>query len=152
GANSVTVTFSQAARYADVRVLEYAGADITNPVDVTAAASGSSTTSNSGAATTTNANDLIFGANIVQTGTTGPGTNFTTRFITQPDTDIAEDRMVTAVGSYSATAPVSPASQWIMQMVAFKAAAGGGDTTPPTAPTNLAAPVVGTQVNLTWTA
>src|SRR5438309_5614012 len=39
GSNTVTVTFSQAANYPDVRILEYRGV---NPVDVTAGASGSS--------------------------------------------------------------------------------------------------------------
>jgi len=76
GANSVTVTFSTAAAYPDIRILEYSGADPNNPVDVTAAASGSSATSSSGAVTTTNSTDLLFGANMVQTSTTGPGTGF----------------------------------------------------------------------------
>ena len=66
GANSVTVTFSTAAAYPDIRILEYSGADPNNPVDVTAASSGNSATSSSGAATTTNATDLIFAANLVQ--------------------------------------------------------------------------------------
>ncbi len=119
GANSVTVTFSSAAAYPDIRILEYSGADPGNPVDVTAAASGNSATSSSGSATTTDATDLIFGANLVQTETTGAGTSFTKRLLTAPDGDIAEDRMVTATGSYSATAPLS-SGQWIMQMVAFR--------------------------------
>ena len=38
GANIVTVTFSTAADYPDIRILEYSGADPSNPVDVTAAA------------------------------------------------------------------------------------------------------------------
>ena len=42
GANAVTVTFSTAAAYPDIRVLEYSGADLNNPIDVTAASSGSS--------------------------------------------------------------------------------------------------------------
>ncbi len=120
GSNIVTVTFSTAATYPDIRILEYSGADPANPVDVTAANSGSSTSSSSGSATTTNATDLIFGANMVLTTTTGPGSGFTTRLLTSPDSDIAEDRMVTATGSYSATAPVSPSGSWIMQMVAFR--------------------------------
>ena len=37
GANTVTVTFSTAAAYPDIRILEYKGADPNNPVDVTAA-------------------------------------------------------------------------------------------------------------------
>src|SRR6201999_1002859 len=62
GNNTVTVTFSQAASFPDVRILEYRGL---TTLDVTAGASGSSTAANSGAATTTNANELIFGADTV---------------------------------------------------------------------------------------
>ena len=120
GANTVSVTFSSPAVSPDIRILEYSGADPNNPVDVTAANSGNSTSSSSGSATTTSATDLIFGANLVQTLTSGPGSGFTTRMLTQPDGDIAEDQMVTATGSYSATAPVNPSGPWIMQMVAFR--------------------------------
>ena len=125
GANTVTVTFSTAAVSPDIRILEYSGADPANPVDVTAASSGNSATSSSGSVTTTNATDLLFGANIVQTTTSGPGSGFTSRLLTSPDGDIAEDRMVTATGSYSATAPLS-SGQWIMQMVAFRTPSGTG--------------------------
>jgi len=55
-------------------------------------------------------------------GFSAAGTNFTTRIITAPDTDIAEDRIVTAASPYSASAPVSGA--WVMQVAAFKAASG----------------------------
>jgi len=119
GSNIVTVTFSSAAVYPDIRILEYKGADPNNPVDVFAAGSGNSTSSNSGSATTTTATDLIFGANTVTT-TSGTGSGFTRRILTSPDGDIAEDKMVTAIGSYNATAPVTPVGQWIMQMVAFR--------------------------------
>ncbi len=125
GANTVTVTFASAATNPDIRVLEYSGADPNNPVDVAAASSGSSATSSSGAATTTNATDLIFGANLVQTTTTGPGSGFTQRLLTTPDGDIAEDEMVTAAGSYSATAPLNSSGVWVMQMVAFRTSSGG---------------------------
>ena len=96
---------------------------LSNPVDVTAAATGNSASSSSGAATTTNATDLIFGANLVTSTTSGPGSGFTKRLLTSPDGDIAEDKMVTS-GSYSATAPLS-SGQWIMQMVAFRTPSGG---------------------------
>ena len=128
GTNTVTVTFSSAAVSPDIRILEYSGADPNNPVDVTAANSGSSSSSSSGSATTTNATDLIFGANLVQTLTSGPGSGFTTRMLTSPDGDIAEDEMVTATGSYSATAPVNPSGAWIMQMVAFRTPSAGSFT------------------------
>ncbi len=151
GANTVTVTFSTAAVYPDIRILEYSGADPANPVDVTAAGSGNSATSSSGAVTTTNPTDLLFAANIVQTTTTGPGSGFTSRLLTVPDGDIAEDRMVTAIGSYSATAPLS-SGQWIMQMVAFRTPVSVTDTQPPTTPSGLTATVSGGQINLSWTA
>jgi chitodextrinase len=152
GVNTVTVRFSAAAAYPDIRILEYSGADPINPVDVTAAASGNSTTSSSGAAVTTNATDLLFGANTVTSHVTGPGSGFTTRLLTFPDGDIAEDRMVTATGSYAATAPLT-AGSWIMQMVAFRTATGGPDTQAPTAPTGVTATAAsGTQINLSWTA
>jgi hypothetical protein len=120
------VAFSSAAVYPDIRILEYIGADQNVPVDVTAASSGNTATSSSGSATTTNPIDLLFGANTVTTLTSGPGTGFTTRLLTSPDGDIAEDQMVTTAGSYTATAPLSPAGPWIMQMVAIRAASGGG--------------------------
>jgi hypothetical protein len=50
------------------------------------------------------------------------GTNFTNRIITTPDLDIAEDRFVTATGSYNATAPVTGSSAWVMQVATFRAA------------------------------
>ena len=149
------VTFTTPAVYADLRILEYSGVDQLNPVDVTAAATGTNNSSNSGPVTTTNANDLIFAANVVATRTRGPGTGFTKRMITVPDGDIAEDRIVTTVGTYSGIAPLSGGGPWIMQMIAFKAASGGGtsDISPPTPPSNLLAMANGTNtVNLTWIA
>ncbi len=121
-ANTVTVRFSVAATYPDVRILEYSGLDRTNPLDVTAAAAGNSSTSDSGAVTTTNGNDLLVGGNMVWTITAGPGVGFTSRMITSPDGDIAEDQVVTSTGSYRATAPLSGAGPWVMQLVTFRAA------------------------------
>jgi Fibronectin type III domain len=154
GANSVTVTFSATATYADIRALEYGGVNQTSPVDVTSASTGNSNSSSSAAVTTTNASDLLLAANLVGTTTSGPGSGFTSRMVTTPDGDIAEDRMVTATGSYSASAPLTSSGFWIMQMVAFKAAGTVATTpNPPTAPGGLAATAASTsQINLSWTA
>lgn len=117
GNNTVTVTFNQATAFPDIRVLEYRGV---TTLDVVTGASGSSSTTNSGSATTTSPNELIFAANTVATLTTGAGNGFTSRIITSPDGDIAEDRIVSAIGTYSATAPLNSAGPWVMQMVTFK--------------------------------
>ena len=119
GSNTVTVAFNASAPYPDVRIAEYSGVAAANPVDVTAAAQGTGTSSNSGAATTTNPTDLLVGANVVKTSTNGAGASFTNRVTTSPDGDILEDRVVTTVGSYSATAPLNASGAWIMQLVAF---------------------------------
>jgi hypothetical protein len=117
GSNTVTVTFNQAAAFPDVRILEYRGV---TTLDAKAGAVGSSTAASSGSATTTSANELIFGANTVFTSNAAAGTGFTSRIITSPDGDIAEDEVVTTAGSNSATATLSSAGPWVMQMVTFK--------------------------------
>ncbi|MBV8141906.1 MAG: hypothetical protein JOZ60_07675, partial [Verrucomicrobia bacterium] len=125
GANAVTVTFDTVANYPDIRILEYSGIDRVNPLDVVVGAQGNSATSSSGAVTTTNANDLLLGANTVWASTIGSSSGFTPELLS-PDGDVAEDGVVTATGSYSAGAPLSNASGWVMQMVAFRALSGGG--------------------------
>src|SRR5439155_11787187 len=117
-------TFSPAALYADVRILEYKGLDTTSPLDKTAGAAGSSLAANSGSSITLAANELIFGAGTTQAAFSGPGTSFTSREITQYG-DIDEDRTAASTGSYAASAPLSPSGAWVMQMATFKAASGG---------------------------
>jgi len=121
GTNTVTVTFNTATPYVDIRATEYSGLDPNTPFDVGTSASGTSTSANSGTVTTT-APGLIFGAGMTAGGFSTAGTGFTTRVITNPDGDIAQDRTVTTAGAYSATASVSGA--WVMQIATFKAAAG----------------------------
>jgi fibronectin type 3 domain-containing protein len=150
GANTVTVQFSTSATYPDIRIIEYSGLDVNNPLDSFSAAIGTAVAMDSGAAVTTNANDLLVGANIVLTSTAAAGSGFSTRIITSPDGDIAEDKLLTAVGSYHATATLSNSGGWIMQAMAFKAA---GAAPAPTAPGSLTATTVSSsQINLGWTA
>jgi len=92
GANTVTVQFDTAVSYPDVRAAAYRGVDAVNPVDRVAGAVGTSATSSSGSVTTTSANDLIVGANYVQTSTRTVGSGYTSRVITAPDGNILEDR------------------------------------------------------------
>ncbi|MGC2502262.1 MAG: IPT/TIG domain-containing protein, partial [Silvibacterium sp.] len=118
GTNTVTVTFSQAAAYPDIRILEYRGV---NTLDVMAGASGSGTTASSGSAATTSANELIFGADTIATSTKAAGSGFTARIVTSPDSDLAEDKVVTTAGGVSATATLSSTGAWVMQMATFAA-------------------------------
>jgi chitodextrinase len=147
GANSVTVKFGTAAQNPDIRILEYGGLATSGVLDVAAAASGSSGTSDSGALTTTGANELLVAANMVSDVTNGPGTGFTQRVLTQPDSDLVEDEVAAAAGTYHGTAAVS--GVWVMQMVAFRTST----VQPPTAPAGLTASAAGSaQINLAWTA
>jgi hypothetical protein len=110
GSNTVTVKFNQAAAFVDIRALEYSGLDTVSPLEVTAGAAGSGTTWNSGSATTTSLKELVVGAGMTATKFTQAGTGFTLRTITNPDADVAEDKVTTAAGSYNATCPNSPGS------------------------------------------
>ena len=122
GGNTVTVTFSTAVRYADIRILEYGGLDTTNPFDATASASGTAVSTNSGSVTTTSPVELVFGAGMTVNSFTAAGSGFTKRIITSPDADIAEDRNVSSTGSYSATASQRVTGAWVMQVATFRAA------------------------------
>jgi chitodextrinase len=151
GANTVTVTFNGSTAFPDIRIVEYSGLDTANPLDVSVGAGGSGSLLNSGSVTTTNANDLLIAANSIEHTTVAPDPNFTQRLQTD-NQNIIEDRIVTSIGTYNATATQQVAGNWVMEMVAFKAATGG-DTQAPTAPTNLTATAIsGSQINLSWTA
>src|SRR5262249_20724310 len=153
GANTVTVAFSPAAPFPDVRILEYSGIAASAALDAAASGTGNSSTSSTAALTTTGANDLLVAGNYVATVTNGPGTGFTSRLISSPDGDIVEDRVVATAGSYSAAAPLGGAGGWVMQMAAFRTAGGAPDTTPPTAPGALTATAASTtEIDLSWTA
>ena len=135
GANSVTVKFSAAARFPDIRIAEYSGASTTSPVDITAASSGNGATS-SASVVTVSANDLILAGNLVQTVSTGPGSGYSQRMLTN-DGDIVEDRIASTTGTYSAGSPINPSAQWIMQIVAFKPGTASGGTGSPVTPASL---------------
>jgi chitodextrinase len=118
--NVVTVKFSAAVQFADIRLAEYSGLDTVNPFDTTSSGTGSPATATSGNVTTSKPVELLVGAGETSGLFTAPGSGYTKRVITSLDGDILEDRVVTATGSYTATAAQS--GDEVMQVVAFKAA------------------------------
>jgi outer membrane protein assembly factor BamB len=123
GANVVTVQFSGAVPFADVRVAEYTGLDPVNPLDTSASAAGTGLTASSGNLTTSAASEVIFGAGYTTDLFDGGTNGFTSRIITPVDGDIAGDEFAGTPGTYAATARINSSSgQWVMQAVAFRAA------------------------------
>jgi hypothetical protein len=120
GINAVTVHFSGAVPFPDVRAAEYSDIDPVNALDVTASAAGSGTTASSGSVTTTAAKELIVGAGMTAGLFSGGAAGFTTRIITPIDADIVIDRNVTSTGTYTAAAQ-NTQSAWVMQAVTFRA-------------------------------
>ncbi|MGB9146139.1 MAG: hypothetical protein WCC14_09975, partial [Acidobacteriaceae bacterium] len=118
GSNTVTVTFSQAATYPDVRVLEYEGVA---SLDVSVGKNGNSASASSGAATATGTNELIVAANTVATAFEAAESGYTVRVVTQPDNDGVEDTTATKAGSNNAKATLEESGPWVMQMAAFAA-------------------------------
>ncbi len=67
-----------------------------------------------------------------------------------PDGDIAEDKMVTAAGSNSATATLTSSGPWVMQMVGFSPVSGPAPTVSSVSP-NSGSTAGGTAVTITGT-
>jgi hypothetical protein len=120
GGNTVHVTFGAAANFVDVRIVEYRGIAMVNPLDQTSQSNGMTAAASTPAVTTTDSHELIFAAGMT-TGTFQPAAApFVQRIITMPDGDTVEDEIVTSLGSYGATAQQNGA--WIMQLATFRSA------------------------------
>lgn len=111
GTPSVTLNCS-AATYLKLAVHEYNGA---NTLDRQAGATGNSATFSSGTVVTTQATELIFGWVVGNSGVTSPGSGFTAREVTS---QLTEDLVSTAAGSYAATA-AGPSAQWLAMVATF---------------------------------
>ena len=122
GANTVTVTFSGNNAESYLIVSEYSGLATAGMFDVQSSNQAAGTALDSLSATTTQADELIFGAggNEVSVVTITPGTNFTLRL--QQGQLFSEDRIVTAIASYNATATQDNTNFWQMAMATFKGA------------------------------
>jgi hypothetical protein len=117
-ANTVTVRFKMPVPAPDVRVFEYAGLDPVAPLDAVSSAASTGSAVTSGTATTRFRRELLFAAATTQGDFTSGGNAFTLRVITK-ETNLAQDRIVGAIGTYAADAPLNPAAPWVMQLATF---------------------------------
>jgi hypothetical protein len=121
GGNSVTVTLNAVATPVDLRAAEYSGLDPVAPFDVSFAFGGRATTATSlTPVTTASARELIFGAGITVGSFTGAGAAFTLRKLTGAGIGVVEDRVVSAIGSYTADAPLASSASYVMQVATFR--------------------------------
>jgi len=130
GTNTVKVIFSPAAASPDIRIFEYSGVSPASPLDASAGASGTSGNDavvRTGTASTSGSGDLIFGAGITNGGYIQAGASLTAEVITR-DGNIGEDETASQSGTYGVSAELGGYGQqnWILQMVAMKAAGGAG--------------------------
>jgi hypothetical protein len=120
GTPTVTVTFSGATSFPDLRIMEYSGLDPVSPYDSSAFGIGLNNPSSTANLTTSYATSLLVSGGTTANAYTVAGSGYTLRTITSPNGALVEDRIVTSIGSYNATAPGS--GNWIQQVAAFRAA------------------------------
>jgi len=159
--DNITVTFNNTASIIEVLATEWSGIASTGRVDKAHTNIATSSNLTTGNVTTTQANDLLIGSfmgngNVVFTpgsGTTPFATQFYNHLGSVYRNQWQEYSITGNPGDYSATGTTKPSSGYAAVGVAYKAATTPPDTTPPTAPTNLAVTnsTMGS-VSLNWTA
>jgi hypothetical protein len=122
GQNAIHVDFDTPVNPLDVMVVEYLGLAQTSPFESAAASSGTSAVASSGTAPTLSPEDLILGAGIASDAVAGLGPMFTLRDSSKSH-HLLEDRIAVAPGAYAASASLASATDWVMQVVAFRTAA-----------------------------
>jgi hypothetical protein len=118
GALTVTATLSGAPiSFSEMSITEYSGIATFDPLDKNSVAigGGAGPALNSGTQTTSSANELIYGASIVSTGTLSVAAGFTSRIVTNN----IEDKKAVLAGLNSVTFTKSGAANWIATMAAF---------------------------------
>lgn len=121
GANTVSLSISGAATRVGLSVREYRGFGAANPLDQSAAASGSSAFLNSGTVSTTAANELIIGFGTTSnTSTFTAGSGFNNLLQNFAGRLASQDRIVSSAGTYNSTMSISPAFGWSSMVVTFK--------------------------------
>jgi len=121
GPNTITVTLSPAPSQNtfEAYAVEYAGLATSNTLDQTGWAVGMSKAVDgmaTAAKMTTSPHELIFGYGL--TGIAVAGTGF--KLESNLDGNVIEDKEITSVGSYQATATMTSGMTWAMLMATFR--------------------------------
>jgi len=117
--NNITVQFSGSVQSA-LLIHEYSGVATSGALDQTSSGTGTSAACDSGSQTTAYPDELIFGvcAVLTQADITAGSTFTQRRYVNQAA--MSEDKVVSAVGSYSADFSLGLSVAWIAQMATFK--------------------------------
>ncbi len=118
GPLTVTVTLDAAANsYLDLRVHEYTGISLTQPLDVATAETGNGIGPIEGpAVTTTGPGELIIGYTLSGSVSAGPGMTLRSNFVS----DVVQDRAAPLRGTYSAPFVLNSSSFWTTTIVALR--------------------------------
>jgi hypothetical protein len=146
GPDTITITPDGGPDALETHISEWSGINKISPVDQTSWATGNGTLISSGAKTTTQNGELIFGYTFPNQNASADS-GFTP--LSYVNGDLDEYQLQPVAGSVAATF-TQISDSWLAMMATFNT--GTGDTTPPTAPTNLAATGAVGSVSLTWTA
>ena len=115
GPNTVTVTPGTPGAQ-EIHISEWSGLSASNPIDGTAAATGTGTSASSGAITTAATGDLVYGYAFLL-NPASPGAGFAS--LTTVNGDLDEYQIQSAPGSVSATF-TQPSGTWFARVAAFR--------------------------------
>lgn len=114
GTNTVTATLPNSTGLV-LRIVEYSGLLTASPVDTAVSMSGLGATVGSGPLTSHHAHELMFAANTVAGTIIAHPPELTQRLLVMGNS--VEDREVTAIGSYDATATQDNSGDFVMTLV-----------------------------------
>src|SRR5579883_2912400 len=161
-ANTVTVNFGNSVAYLGMGIHEYSGLASSSALDIAVGKLGSGSNPTAGSTTSTANGDLIFSCGVEDaighgdTFTAGPGFSKSID-LGQTAAYADEDTVQVSAGAFTAGWTLSPRSDWIVTMAAFKGAGdgsgttGGGTTGPQISSLSPTSGSVGTAVTITGT-
>jgi hypothetical protein len=153
-APGLTITVSAPSpAYLQGTAAEYSGMAVAGPLDQISSARGVSTSVNTGSTGPAPAGELAYSAVLTGSspGSVTPGSGYTERAQTSSGSSFEQDILSSSAGPQTGTATLGTSADWYAIAATFRA--NPGDTSPPGAPSNLAATsVASSRVALNWSA